>query len=304
MTRPESLISPTLPAGAPPGIVTVLGAGTMGQGIAQVAAQCGFRVHIFDAAAGRAEAARTAIFEQLEKPVAKGKLAAVARDRAHEGLVPSSDLREACTGCNVVIEAVPEDLHLKVSLFQQILDAAPNALLASNTSSLSITELGARVRAPGRVVGLHFFNPPPVMELVEVVRGIETSDSTLAHALDFIKHLGKTPIVVRDSPGFATSRLGVLLGAEAIRMLETGVASAVDIDRGMELGYRHPMGPLKLTDLVGLDVRLAILEHLHEELGEQFRPPALLRTMVRAGKLGKKTGEGFYVWQDGVAHAK
>ena len=249
-------------------------------------------------------AARTAIFEQLEKQVAKGKLAAVARDRAHEGLVPSSDLREACTGCNVVIEAVPEDLHLKVSLFQQILDAAPNALLASNTSSLSITELGARVRAPGRVVGLHFFNPPPVMELVEVVRGIETSDSTLAHALDFIKHLGKTPIVVRDSPGFATSRLGVLLGAEAIRMLETGVASAVDIDRGMELGYRHPMGPLKLTDLVGLDVRLAILEHLHEELGEQFRPPALLRTMVRAGKLGKKTGEGFYVWQDGVAHAK
>jgi 3-hydroxybutyryl-CoA dehydrogenase len=304
VTRPDSLTSPTLPAGAPPGIVTVLGAGTMGQGIAQVAAQAGFRVHLYDTAPGRAETARTAVFEQLDKLVAKGKLAAVARDRAHEALVPSSDLRDACTGCTVIIEAAPENIDLKVAIFRQVLDAAPNALLASNTSSLSITELATKIGAPARVVGLHFFNPPPLMELVEVVRGMGTSDSTLAHALDLVKHLGKTPIVVRDSPGFATSRLGVLLGAEAIRMLETGVASAIDIDRGMELGYRHPMGPLKLTDLVGLDVRLAILEHLHKELGEQFRPPALLRAMVRAGKLGKKTGEGFYVWQDGVAHAK
>jgi len=304
VTRPESKISPTLPAGAPPGLIAVLGAGTMGQGIAQVAAQCGFHVNLFDAVPGRAAAARANIFTQLDKMVTKGKLASVARDRAHEALVPSADIREACTGCNVVIEAVPEDMALKVALFREVLDAAPNALFASNTSSLSLTELGAKVGVPERVIGLHFFNPPPLMELVEVVRGMGTSDSTLAHALDLAKHFGKTPIIVRDSPGFATSRLGVLLGAEAIRMLETGVASASDIDRGMELGYRHPMGPLKLTDLVGLDVRLAILEHLHRELGEQFRPPALLRTMVRAGKLGKKTGEGFYVWQDGVAHAK
>jgi len=302
--RPDSLVSPTLPAGALPGILAVLGAGTMGQGIAQVAAQSGFRVRIYDAALGRAQEARASIQAQLEKLVTKGKLTAAARDRALEGLTPVADLREACAGCTVVIEAAPEDIALKVALFREVLDVAPNALLGSNTSSLSLTELGAKVGAPERVIGLHFFNPPPVMELLEVVRGIGTSDETLSHALDLAKHLGKTPIVVRDSPGFATSRLGVLLGAEAIRMLETGVASASDIDRGMELGYRHPMGPLKLTDLVGLDVRLAILEHLHKEVGEQFRPPSLLRTMVRAGKLGKKTGEGFYVWQDGVAHAK
>ncbi|WXA89875.1 3-hydroxyacyl-CoA dehydrogenase family protein [Pendulispora rubella] len=302
--RPDSLVSPTLPAGAMPGIVAVLGAGTMGQGIAQVAAQNGYRVRIYDAAPARAQQARTNIVAQLEKLVTKGKLTEAARERAIESLTPATDLREACAGCNVVIEAAPEDIALKVALFREVLDVAPNALLGSNTSSLSLTELGAKVGAPERVIGLHFFNPPPVMELLEIVRGIGTSDETLSHALDLAKHLGKTPIVVRDSPGFATSRLGVLLGAEAIRMLETGVASAADIDRGMELGYRHPMGPLKLTDLVGLDVRLAILEHLHKEVGEQFRPPALLRTMVRAGKLGKKTGEGFYVWQDGVAHAK
>ncbi|WP_394825204.1 3-hydroxyacyl-CoA dehydrogenase family protein [Pendulispora albinea] len=303
--HPESHgTSPTLPAGGPPGIIAVLGSGTMGQGIAQVAVQSGYRVRLYDAAIHRAGEARTSILAQLDKLVGKGKLAPIARDRALEGLIPASDVREACAGCNVVIEAAPEDMALKVALFREALDAAPNALFGSNTSSLSLTELGAKAGAPDRIIGLHFFNPPPLMELLEVVRGIGTSDETLSHALDLARHLGKTPIVVRDSPGFATSRLGVLLGAEAIRMLETGVASAVDIDRGMELGYRHPMGPLKLTDLVGLDVRLAILEHLHKELGEQFRPPALLRTMVRAGKLGKKTGEGFYVWLDGVAHAK
>jgi 3-hydroxybutyryl-CoA dehydrogenase len=153
-------------------------------------------------------------------------------------------------------------------------------------------------------LGLHFFNPPPVMDLVEVVRGLGTAEGTVQRAVTFVEALGKTPIVVRDTPGFATSRLGVLLGAEAIRMVEGGVASAVDIDRAMELGYRHPMGPLKLTDLVGLDVRLAILEQLHRELGEAFRPPVLLRQMVRAGKLGKKSGEGFYVWTDGAPRAR
>jgi 3-hydroxybutyryl-CoA dehydrogenase len=182
--------------------------------------------------------------------------------------------------------------------------AAPDALMASNTSSLSITELGVRIGAPERTLGLHFFNPPPVMELLEVVRGLGTSEASVERGLAFARAIGKTPIVVRDAPGFATSRLGVILGAEAIRMLESGVASAGDIDRAMELGYRHPMGPLKLTDLVGLDVRLAILDHLHKEIGEQFRAPSLLRQMVRAGKLGKKTGEGFYRWKDGVAEPK
>jgi 3-hydroxybutyryl-CoA dehydrogenase len=196
-------------------------------------------------------------------------------------------------------------MGLKAELLRAAAAAArPDALLASNTSSLSITELGARVGAPDRTVGLHFFNPVPVMELLEIVRGLSTAEATVERALAFAREIGKSPIVVRDAPGFASSRLGVILGAEAIRMLESGVASAADIDRAMELGYRHPMGPLKLTDLVGLDVRLAILDHLYKEVGEQFRAPTLLRQMVRAGKLGKKTGEGFYVWKDGVAQPK
>jgi 3-hydroxybutyryl-CoA dehydrogenase len=202
-------------------------------------------------------------------------------------------------------EVEKSDAITDEDIVEKVVAAAPaDALLGSNTSSLSLTELGARIGQAHRTVGLHFFNPPPVMELLEVVRGLSTSEASIERALVLAARLGKSPILVRDTPGFATSRLGVILGAEAIRMLESGVASAADIDRGMELGYRHPMGPLKLTDLVGLDVRLAILDHLTKEVGEQFRAPPLLRTMVRAGKLGKKTGEGFYVWKDGVPHAK
>ena len=280
--------------------VTVLGTGTMGQGIAQVAAQNGHTTRVYDVAEGRAKAAVSAIAAQLEKLVAKGKIDAEARAGTLNRLSAALSAADACTGSDVVIEAVPEDMQLKVSLLQAVLPTAnENAIVASNTSSLSITELGVGLGAPGRTIGLHFFNPPPVMELVEVVRGLTTSDDTLERALGFVRTLKKTPIVVRDVPGFATSRLGVILGAEAMRMLETNVASAADIDRGMELGYRHPMGPLKLTDLVGLDVRLAILEHLQREIGDQFRPPTILRAMVRAGKLGKKTGEGFYKWVDG-----
>jgi 3-hydroxybutyryl-CoA dehydrogenase len=285
--------------------VTVLGTGTMGQGIAQVAAQSGHTTRLYDVAEGRATAAVKAIAAQLEKLVTKGKLTLDLRAATLNRLSAAISATDACAGADVVIEAVPEDMSLKVGVLQAVLpSAAEGAIVASNTSSLSITELGARLAIADRTVGLHFFNPPPVMELVEVVRGLGTSETTIGRALAFVKGLGKTPIVVRDVPGFATSRLGVILGAEAMRMLETGVASAEDIDRGMELGYRHPMGPLKLTDLVGLDVRLAILEHLQREIGDQFRPPALLRTMVRAGKLGKKTGEGFYRWVDGQPVAK
>ncbi len=285
--------------------VCILGSGTMGQGIAQVTATAGLTTRVFDALPGRAEQAVAAIAAQLEKLVGKGKMDAAAREKALATLSVAADVARACEGADLVIEAAPESMDLKVKLFGEAVAAAPaHALLASNTSSLSLTELGARIGAQERTVGLHFFNPPPVMELLEIVRGIGTSPATVERALAFAQSIGKTPIVVRDVPGFATSRLGVILGAEAIRMLESGVASAADIDRAMELGYRHPMGPLKLTDLVGLDVRLAILDHLHRELGEQFRAPALLRQMVRAGKLGKKTGEGFYVWKDGAAHAK
>lgn len=285
--------------------VSVLGTGTMGQGIAQVTASAGIATRVFDAAPGRAELAVAAVATQLEKLVGKGKIDDVQRTRTLASLRVATEAREACGGADLIIEAVPENMDLKVRLLAEALAVAPaHALVGSNTSSLSLTELGTRIGAPERTIGLHFFNPPPVMELLEIVRGIGTSDATVESALAFAQDIGKTSIVVRDMPGFATSRLGVILGAEAIRMLESGVASAVDIDRAMELGYRHPMGPLKLTDLVGLDVRLAILDHLHKELGEQFRAPALLRQMVRAGKLGKKTGEGFYVWKDGVAHAK
>jgi 3-hydroxybutyryl-CoA dehydrogenase len=285
--------------------VAVLGTGTMGQGIAQIAAQKGLHARVFDADPARAKAAVEAISTQLGKLVEKGKIDAGAREQTLARLAVADSLEAAVNDVHVVIEAVPESMELKVDLFRRVVAAAPAAaLLGSNTSSLSLTELGARIGAPDRTIGLHFFNPPPVMELLEIVRGLGTSEDTLARALALAATLGKTPIVVRDVPGFATSRLGVILGCEAMRMLEQGVASTVDIDRAMELGYRHPMGPLKLTDLVGLDVRLAILEHLTREVGEQFRPPPLLRQMVRAGKLGKKTGEGFYLWKDGQPVAK
>jgi 3-hydroxybutyryl-CoA dehydrogenase len=287
-------------SGSPSLTVTVLGTGTMGQGIAQVAAAAGHTTRLFDAAEGRARAAVQAIAGQLEKLVVKGKITADARAGTLARLSAGSTPRDACAGADVLVEAVPEDMALKVEVLGAVLDAAaPGAIVATNTSSLSITELGARLGVADRTIGLHFFNPPPVMDLVEIVRGLATGEDTLARARAFVQGLGKTAIVVRDVPGFATSRLGVILGAEAMRMLESGVASAADIDRGMELGYRHPMGPLKLTDLVGLDVRLAILEHLQREIGDQFRPPAILRQMVRAGKLGKKTGEGFYRWENG-----
>ncbi len=283
-------------------IVTVLGTGTMGQGIAQVTAAAGHETRMFDAHEGAAKRALDQIAEKLGKLADKGKITQDTRASTLKHLSVGTSASDAALGADLVIEAVPEDMALKAALFAEVVGAAsPHAILASNTSSLSITELGRRIGAPERTIGLHFFNPPPVMELLEVVRGMTTSESTIEASLAFARGLGKTPILVRDVPGFATSRLGVILGAEAMRMLETGVASAADIDRGMELGYRHPMGPLKLTDLVGLDVRLAILEHLQREIGDQFRPPAILRQMVRAGRLGKKTGEGFYRWVDGVA---
>jgi 3-hydroxybutyryl-CoA dehydrogenase len=285
--------------------VTVLGTGTMGQGIAQVAAANGHTTRLYDAVEGRAAQAVQAIADQLEKLVVKGKIDSGARAGTLNRLSAATSPKDACAGADVIVEAVPENMDLKVNVLRDVIPlAAKGALVATNTSSLSITELGTKLGVADRTIGLHFFNPPPVMELVEVVRGLATSEDTVQRALSFVETLKKTPIVVRDVPGFATSRLGVILGCEAMRMLESGVASAQDIDRGMELGYRHPMGPLKLTDLVGLDVRLAILDHLTREVGEQFRPPPLLRQMVRAGKLGKKTGEGFYLWKDGQAVAK
>jgi len=277
--------------------VTVLGAGTMGHGIAQVAAVAGCRVVLCDVEQKTLDAALARVDESLRKLATKGALSEAAGASALEAIETSTDLAGAVAEADLVVEAIPERMDLKLDTFAQLdRHAPPHALLATNTSSLSVTEIAGAVDDPSRVVGLHFFNPVPLMALLEVVQGMRTGEATIAAAREFASRLGKKPIVVRDWPGFATSRLGVALGAEAIRMLEQGVASAADIDQAMELGYRHPMGPLRLTDLVGLDVRLAILEHLHREVGEQFRPPTLLRQMVRAGKLGRKAGEGFYTY--------
>lgn len=277
--------------------VLVVGTGTMGRGIAQVAAAAGLVTRLCDVNIGLAERAIASIIESLDRRVAQGKLDSAERLAIVSRLHASGELATAADGIDLAIEAVPEQLVLKVEVLSVIARAAPaTAILGTNTSSLSITELGERLGAGERTIGLHFFNPPPAMPLLEIVRGLHTSEAVIERCQFFAKMLGKTSILVNDSPGFATSRLGVAIGAEAIRMLESGVASVEDIDRAMELGYRHPMGPLKLGDLVGLDVRLAILEHLHREVGEQFRPPQLLRQMVRAGWLGKKSGKGFYDW--------
>jgi len=277
----------------------VVGAGTMGHGIAQVLAMAGCPVSLFDEKPALAEVAREKIRADLETGVARGKVAPAAMEEALSRLTPHPTLEEAVADADLVIEAIPEDLTLKAELFRR-LDALcrPDALLASNTSCLSLTRIAAVTAHPERVLGLHFFNPPPRMKLLEVVRGAATSEATISRALALARRIGKEPILVKDSPGFATSRLGVILGLEAMRMVEEGVASPEDIDRALELGYGHPMGPLRVSDLVGLDVRLSIARSLHRELGaERFRPPRILEEKVEAGKLGKKTGEGFHLWR-------
>lgn len=277
--------------------VLVLGAGTMGHGIAHVCAQAGCQVRLFDVKDELAQAGIAKIRANLDKGVEKGKVTAADRDQTLARLSATSDLATASKDIDLCVEAVPESLELKAKVFSTVHQHAPaHAILASNTSSLSLTALAAASGRPARTIGLHFFNPVHIMKLLEIVLAEQTAPDVLETCRAFGEGIGKTTIVVKDSPGFATSRLGLVIGLEAMRMVESGVASAEDIDKAMELGYGHPMGPLKLTDLVGLDVRLAIAEHLHKEVGEQFRPPALLRRLVRAGKLGKKTGGGFYSW--------
>jgi 3-hydroxybutyryl-CoA dehydrogenase len=279
--------------------VAVVGAGTMGHGIAYVAALAGCEVRLTDARADALPHALAKIEELLAGGMKRGKLTESDRAAVQDRLRTETTLERAAAGADAVIEAVIEDLALKRRLFADVERAAPaGALLASNTSSLSIGEIAAGMRAPGRLVGMHFFNPVHLMKLVEVVtHETRASSEPVERAVAFARQLGKEPIVVRDSPGFASSRLGVVLGLEAMRMLEQGVASAEDIDKAMELGYNHPMGPLKLTDLVGLDVRLAIAEYLFATLGRaQYEPPTILRDKVKRGELGKKTGKGFYTW--------
>ncbi|MCU0696839.1 MAG: 3-hydroxyacyl-CoA dehydrogenase family protein [Myxococcaceae bacterium] len=275
--------------------VGVVGAGTMGHGIAHVSAQAGFQVVLFDVTRAAAQAGLSKIEKNLTIGVEKKKVTPEARAEALARIRVTEALADLA-GCQLVIEAAPEKLALKQELFRNLSGlCAADAVLATNTSSLSLTEIAAAATNPQRVVGLHFFNPVHLMKLLEVVRALQTSDETVERVRAYGAAIGKQLIVVKDSPGFASSRLGVALGLEATRMLEEGVASAEDIDQAMKLGYGHPMGPLELGDLVGLDVRLAIAEYLYAETGSPtFRPPQLLKKLVRAGKLGKKTGEGFY----------
>ncbi len=280
--------------------IGVVGAGTMGHGIAQVAAAAGFRVILRDLDQAALARGIHAIERNLAKGMQLGKISEEDRDRTLQHIHGTTNLKELADA-DLVIEAIPERLELKQAMLTELEALSDRArIFASNTSSLSITAIAEGSKRPENVVGMHFFNPVHIMRLLEIVAGNETSEETVAAVREAGLRLRKEPIVVRDVPGFASSRLGLVLGLEAMRMFEQGVASAPDIDKAMELGYNHPVGPLKLTDLVGLDVRLDIAEYLHRELGsESFRPPEVLRRMVREGKLGKKTGEGFYNWSDG-----
>jgi 3-hydroxybutyryl-CoA dehydrogenase len=242
--------------------------------------------------------ARPRLAQFFDGSVARGKLTAAERDAALARIHVVDSIAEACADVDVVVESVVEDLAVKQRLFAKLgREAAARAVLASNTSSLPIHELAQGLGDRGRAVGMHFFNPPHVLQLVEVVLASTTGEPARDAVVTLARRLGKDPIVVKDTPGFASSRLGVVLGLEAMRMVEQGVASAEDIDKALELGYRHPMGPLKLTDHIGLDVRLAIAETLARELGgAQYLPPQILRDKVAAGELGKKAGKGFYRW--------
>lgn len=281
------------------GHVVVIGAGTMGHGIAQVTAMAGYDVALVDTSADLARRGIERITANLDEGVRRGKLDEAQREATLARIRPFTSVAEAAPDAFLAVEAVPERLDLKTAVFAELEHhAAPDTIFASNTSSLSITTLQRATARPEQVVGMHFFNPVHINRLLELVRGRDTSQETMDAAVAFAGRIGKDAIVVNDSPGFATSRLGVLLGLEAIRMVEGGVASPADIDKAMELGYRHPMGPLRLTDLVGLDVRLAIAEYLHGTLGERFAPPKLLREKVARGELGRKTGRGFYTWED------
>jgi 3-hydroxybutyryl-CoA dehydrogenase len=285
----------------PVSAIGVLGAGTMGHGIAQVAAAAGYHVVLRDVNEAAVTRGLEAIKRNLEKGIQRGKVSEAERDQVIARIQATTSI-EDFRDADLIIEAAPEKLDLKQALLRETeAIVRHDCIFATNTSSLSINDVAAAASRPAQVVGMHFFNPVHLMRLVEIVVGARTSDATVVALRAVAQRMKKEPIVVRDVPGFASSRLGVTLGLEAMRMVEQGVASARDIDTAMELGYNHPMGPLRLTDLVGLDVRLSIAEYLHGKLGsESFRPPEILRRMVREGKLGKKSGEGFYKWSDGA----
>ena len=280
--------------------VAVIGAGTMGSGIAQVCAQTGWETRLYDAFPDSLEKGMFSIGKFWRNGISRGKNTEEEVKNWSNKLVAYNDLEGALSGVDIVIEAIPEKIDLKRSIFRKIEELAPeNAILATNTSGLRISEIASAVKTPERLVGMHFFNPVPIMKLLEVIKHDLASDDIVREVIEIGEEMGKTTIVVGDIPGFATSRLGVVLGNEAIRMLAEGVASASDIDTAMKLGYRHPMGPLELSDLVGLDVRRDILNNLAESFNDSsYLPHPLLDRLVESGELGKKTGRGIYDWSE------
>ena len=274
----------------------VLGGGRMGAGIAHAFLLAGCTTTVVERDAEAAASARSRVLQNVDRSLARG---ATGDREQYARMLRTAVDPEAFAGCGLVVEAVPEDRALKIDALRRVeASLAPDAVLASNTSSISIDDLATGLDRPARFLGLHFFNPVPASTLVEVVMGAATDPGLEAEARQWVAAIGKAPVVVRDAPGFASSRLGVALALEAIRMVEEGVASAADIDTALERGYRHAMGPLRTTDIVGLDVRLGIAEELHAKLGDRFEPPALLRRMVAEGRLGRKAGRGFYEWSD------
>jgi 3-hydroxybutyryl-CoA dehydrogenase len=275
--------------------ISVVGSGLMGRGIAYAAAVGGFLVSLHDASAGALDRALGHIRQDLDDAVARTKLTPADADAAHSRITPAPRMEDCA---DFVIEAVPEELGLKIAVFQRLDSLYPeDVVLATNTSSLSITEIAGATKHPGRVVGMHFFNPVPKMKLVEIVRALQTTEGALATTADVARRMGKETVLVRESPGFVTSRVNATIGNEAFLMLQEGVATARDIDKALKLGLNHPMGPFELVDLVGLDTRLAVLEFLEKTLGPKYRPAPLLVEYVRAGRLGKKVGRGVYEYE-------
>lgn len=280
----------------------VVGGGTMGAGIAQAAAAAGYRTLVNDSSGDQIDRGIARVKTDLDKGVQLGKVPAEMRDATLRNIQPAKDLERAASEASFVIEAIFEDLAAKQKLFATLVRSAPkDAVFATNTSALSITEIAAASGAPDRVVGMHFFNPVPRMALVEVIRGLETADATVAATVAMARAMGKEPVEINEFPGFAASRINAMIGNEAFYMLMEGVGSAADIDKAMKLGLNHPMGPFELGDLVGWDVRLKVLEYLHSSLGEKFRPCPLLVKYVKAGRLGRKTGRGVYDYPSGAS---
>lgn len=276
-------------------VIAVLGAGTMGHGIAHAAMAAGYATRLYDVSEAQLAKARGVVDGIVRKGVELGKVSAAEADAILARLVTTTEVKAAVADADLVIEAAPEKMDLKLALLAEVEAHAPaHAVIASNTSALSITEMAAVLAAPGRVGGMHFFNPVHKMKLVEVVRALETTPETLAVMEDVARQMGKETVLIRESPGFITSRINAMIGNEAFYMLQEGVASARDIDKALKLGLNHPMGPFELVDLVGLDTRLSILQYLHRTLGEKFRPCPLLEQHVKAGRLGRKAGKGVY----------